>query len=148
MEKLLISACLLGLASRYDGGSKRLFSDEQIAILSEKYSLVPFCPEIYGGLPTPRIPSERKNGEVYMKNGVCVSENYNKGAEQALYLCNTLGIRKALLKERSPACGKNMIYDGSFTGRLVEGSGVAAELLIKNGISVFGESDIDELLLK
>ncbi len=146
MEKLLVSACLLGLASRYDGRSKKVFSDEELSLLSEKYDMIPFCPEIYGGLPTPRTPSERRDGGVYMKNGVCVTDNYNKGAEEALYICRILGIRRALLKERSPACGKDRIYDGSFTGTLIDGSGVAAELLMKNGIEIFGESDINKLL--
>ncbi|MBE6635581.1 MAG: DUF523 domain-containing protein [Ruminococcaceae bacterium] len=146
MEKLLVSACLLGVASRYDGKSKKVLSENEMARLAEKYDIVPFCPEIYGGLPTPRVPSERRDGGVYMKNGECVTENYNKGAAEALHICRLLGIGRALLKERSPACGKDRIYDGSFSGVLVPGAGVAAELLMKNGISVYGESDIAELL--
>ena len=101
MEKLLISACLLGISSRYDGKSKRVIDDEKLSALLERYQLVPFCPEIYGGLPTPRVPSERVRELVLMKDGKDVTENYKKGASEALLLCNTLGIRRALLKDKS-----------------------------------------------
>lgn len=148
MEKMLISACLLGISSRYDGRSKTVIDGETMKRLSEKYELVPFCPEIYGGLPTPRVPSERVGDRVVMKDGTDVTENYAKGANEALLLCRLLGIKKALLKERSPSCGKNVIYDGSFTGVLTERDGVAAELLISEGIEVFTESDVAQLLLK
>lgn len=146
MEKLLISSCLVGVASRYDGASKPSLSDEQIEKLMEKYELVPFCPEIYGGLPTPRIPSERILDKVMMRDGTDVTKNYQKGADETLKLSRLFGIKKALLKEKSPSCGVNGIYDGSFTGALTDGMGVAAELLVKNGIEVFGESEIDKLL--
>ena len=116
MEKLLISACLLGISSRYDGKSKRVIDDEKLSALLERYQLVPFCPEIYGGLPTPRVPSERVRELVLMKDGKDVTENYKKGASEALLLCNTLGIRRALLKDKSPSCGRGRIYDGSFSG--------------------------------
>ena len=146
MEKLLISSCMLGISSRYDGASKQVFSEEILAALAEKYQLVPFCPEIYGGLPTPRVPSERVGNRVMMKDGRDVTENYARGAKEALRLCKVLGIGKALLKERSPSCGINGIYDGSFSGTLTSGMGVAAELLSENGIEVFGESSVRQLL--
>ena len=146
MEKLLISACILGISSRYDGKSKGCIDDIRLKQLSEKYELVPFCPEIYGGLPTPRTPSERVGERVVMKDGTDVTENYQRGAREALLLSELLGIEKALLKEKSPSCGKGAIYDGGFTGTLTEGNGVTAELLIESGISVFGESEIDKLL--
>ncbi len=146
MEKMLISACLLGISSRYDGKSKKTITDEKIGELSKKYELVPFCPEIYGGLPTPRVPSERIGDGVFMKDGKCVTDNYNKGASEALFLCRALNIKKALLKEKSPSCGKGQIYDGSFTGTLIKGNGVTTELLLKNGIAVFGESEILKLI--
>ena len=137
-EKILVSACLFGLSCRYDGKEK---PDERVIALKEKYELVPFCPEIYGGLETPRIPSERVDDKVIMKNGRDVTENYKRGAEGALYLCKTMGIKKAVLKERSPSCGNGKIYDGSFSGTLKDGDGVTAELLKKNGIEVLGESE-------
>lgn len=137
-EKILVSACLLGLPCRYDGREK---PSKEVINLKEKYELVPFCPEIYGGLETPRTPSERVGDKVLMKNGRDVTENYRRGAEGALYLCKTLDIKKAVLKERSPSCGNGKIYDGSFSGRLKDGDGVTAELLKKNGIEVYGESE-------
>ncbi len=146
MEKLLVSSCLLGMATRYDGKSKKAISDTDLASLSEKYHIVPFCPEIYGGLPTPRIPSERISDTVKMKDGSDVTENYKKGAREALGLCRAMNIKKALLKEKSPSCAKYEIYDGSFTGTLVNGKGVASELLQNNGIEVFNENEIAELL--
>ncbi len=145
MEKLLISACMLGTASRYDGKSKQVISDRDIGKLMQKYELVPFCPEIYGGLPTPRVPSERVLDRVIMKDGTDVTENYERGAMEALKLCRMLGIKKAMLKEKSPSCGKNRIYDGSFTGTLTERHGVCAELLIAHGIEVFCEDETYKL---
>ncbi|MBQ8381105.1 MAG: DUF523 domain-containing protein [Clostridia bacterium] len=145
MEKLLISACILGASSRYDGKSKKCLTERDLGRLIDNYELVPFCPEIYGGLPTPRTPSERVGDAVLMKDGKDVTENYKKGAMEAKRLCELLGIKKALLKERSPACGKDRIYDGSFTGVLTPRHGVAAELLIESGISVYGDSEIEML---
>ena len=146
MEKLLISACLLGVSSRYDARSVSVLTEEQISLLNSKYQLVPFCPEIYGGLPTPRTPSEIVGDEVYMKDGTCVTENYRKGAEEAVRLCKLLGIEKALMKERSPSCGAGKVYDGSFMGKLTAGDGVAVKFLKKNGIEIYKESDIEKLL--
>lgn len=140
-EKVLVSACLLGLACRYDGKSK---PNEKILEMKDKYELVPFCPEIYGGLETPRVPSERVGDRVIMKNGRDVTENYRRGAESAYELCKALDIKTAILKERSPSCGSGMIYDGSFTGVLKEGNGVCAEMLKNKGIKVIGESEIDK----
>ncbi len=146
MEKLLISACILGISSRYDGESKRVISDDDIKKLASKYELVPFCPEIYGGLPTPRVPSEIIGDLVIMKDGTDVTENYKKGAQEAELICRLLGIKKALLKEKSPSCGKGKVYDGSFSGMLTDGDGITARMLISSGISVFGESEIDKLI--
>lgn len=147
MEKLLISACLLGVASRYDARSVEKLSASDIARLSERYALVPFCPEIYGGLSTPRLPSEIRDGGVFMIDGTNVTENYLRGAGEALSLCRKLGIKKALLKEKSPSCGKGSVYDGTYSGTLREGNGVSAELLMENGIEVFGESEFETLLI-
>ena len=142
-ENLLISACLLGIKCRYDGRSVCKICPER---LCEKYNLIPICPEIYGGLPTPRVPSERVGDKVVMKDGKDVTENFALGAEAALKLAEINGCKKALLKEKSPSCGKGEIYDGSFSGTLTEGNGVCAELLIRSGISVYGESEIEKLL--
>lgn len=142
-RNLLISACLLGIPCRYDG--KRV-TKVDISALREKYNLIPICPEIYGGLPTPRIPSERVGGRVLMKDGRDVTENYKRGAEASLDIAKANGVSLALLKARSPSCGKGLIYDGSFSGTLTEGDGVAAELLMKEEITVFTEEEIALLL--
>ncbi len=138
MGNLLISACLLGFECKYSGGSNKL-PDERIAGLKEKYRLIPVCPESAGGLPTPRDPSERLGEGVISSKGRDVTAQFKKGAETALYLARKYGCKKALLKRNSPSCGGEYIYDGSFSGTLILGEGVTAELLRANGIEVFGE---------
>lgn len=143
--KILISACLLGISCRYDGASRE---DRTALSLASRFELVPFCPEIYGGLPTPRIPSERKGNRVVNREGLDVTEAFERGAQECLRLCRLLGIRVAVLKEKSPSCGSGKIYDGSFFGTLTAGDGVTAELLRKNGIAVYSEKDIPALLAR
>ena len=142
MENILVSACLLGIGCRYDGKHK---ANEEVLKLRERYNLIPICPEIFGGLPTPRVPSERIGDRVMMRDGRDVTENYERGAKEAYELCRIYNIRTAILKERSPSCGKGEIYDGSFTGALTERDGVTAEYLMKMGIRVIGESEINIL---
>ena len=142
-EKLLISACLLGRACRYDGRSVKAVD---VAALEEKYELVPVCPEVDGGLPTPRTPSERIGDRVMMRDGRDVTENYLAGAVSSYERCVSGDIKLALLKERSPSCGKGRIYDGSFSGTLTDRDGVCAEYLMERGITVYGESEIEKLL--
>ena len=153
-EPLLISACLLGLPCRYDGrqvegkfGTASDTLDAVLPTLTARFELVPFCPEIYGGLPTPRVPSERVGDRVVMRDGTDVTAAFARGAEGALMLCEQLGIRRALLKAKSPSCGKGSIYDGSFSGTLTDGDGVCAQLLMSCGILVYNENEIDALLL-
>lgn len=141
--KILISACLLGLPCRYDGASK---PQPWAAALAQRHELVPVCPEQLGGLPTPREPSERRGGHVVMRTGADVTEQYRRGAEAALALCRLLGCEAAILKERSPSCGHGKIYDGTFSGTLTKRDGVTAELLLRSGIRVYGESRAEELL--
>ncbi len=143
MENILVSACLLGIGCRYDGKHK---ANGKVLGLREKYNLIPVCPEIFGGLPTPRIPSERVGDRVVMKDGRDVTDNYLRGAREALELCRIYNIKIAILKERSPSCGKGEIYDGSFTSALTARDGVTAELLQENGVTVLGESEINILL--
>ena len=143
MEKLLISACLLGVSCRYDGKSKPLPEAEK---LLEKYELIPVCAEIMGGLPTPRVPAEISEGKVITKDGRDVTEEYLRGAKEVLRLAEIFGCKKALLKEKSPSCGSGLIHNGKFDGWLAEGFGKTAGLLLENGIEVFGESQIDVLM--
>ena len=140
---ILVSACLLGCACRYDGQSK---PNPLVQELARRGLAMPVCPEQLGGLPTPRDPSERREGRVVMNTGADVTEQYRRGAEAALRLCRMLGCEAAILKERSPSCGHGTIYDGTFTGTLTDGDGVTAELLLRNGIPVYGESQAAELL--
>ena len=142
---VLVSACLLGVACRYDGASKGL-PDSVLRELMARHVLVPACPEQLGGLPTPRLPSERIGAQVVMKDGTEVTAAYRRGAEEALRLARLFGCRRAVLKERSPSCGSGTIYDGSFSGRLAGGDGVTAALLRENGIAVCGESALETLL--
>jgi len=144
MKRLLISRCLLGDPCRYDGKSKPL-SAETLEMLRERYQLIPVCPEVLGGLPTPRTPSERQGDRVVMKTGADVTEEYRIGAEAALRAAQENQVCAAVLKERSPSCGKGEIYDGSFTGTLIEGNGVTAEVLLNAGFTVYGESEIEKL---
>lgn len=145
MEKLLISACLLGERCRYDGASKPL-PEEILTLLRARYLLLPVCPERDGGLPIPRIPSERRGERVMNRAGEDVTAFYRRGAALALQAARETGCTLALLKERSPSCGSGEIYDGSFTGKRIAGDGVAAELLKSAGITVYGESEISKLL--
>lgn len=143
--KILISACLLGCACRYDGKSKPHPLAQELA---RRGLAVPVCPEQLGGLPTPRTPSERQGQRVAMQNGRDVTAEYRRGAAEALAIARLYGCQMAVLKERSPSCGHGEIYDGTFTGTLTTGDGVTAALLRENGIAVYGESDIADLLHK
>ncbi len=137
--KILVSGCLLGLACRFDGKSK---PNPNVLELAKTETLIPFCPECLGGLATPRPPSEIQGERVVSAEGNDVTAQYRKGAEEALRLCQMLGIRKAILKARSPSCGSGAVYDGTFTKTLRSGDGVTAALLKANGIEVLTEEDL------
>lgn len=143
MKKVLVSACLLGQSCRYDGESK---PHEAAKKLAECCHVIPVCPEIMGGLPTPRTPAERCGERVMNRDGEEVTAQYCRGAEETLRLARLLDCDTAILKEKSPSCGSREIYDGSFTKSLRPGFGVTAELLKENGIRVIGESQIAEFL--
>jgi uncharacterized protein YbbK (DUF523 family) len=149
MDMVLVSACLLGIKCRYDGGTK---SDDDLLELAARGEAIPVCPEQLGGLPTPRTPCEICMGtgadvldgkcRAYTSNRADVTEYLIKGAQETLKLAKACGVKKAVLKARSPSCGCGKIYDGSFSGALVDGNGVAAELLLRNGINVCTEETI------
>ena len=145
MEKILISACLIGDKVRYDGKSQY---HPLIKELLEKYELVPFCPEVEGGLKTPRVPSEVRGERVINKEGKDVTAQFNSGAEKALNICKYLNITKAILKDNSPSCGSTLIHNGLFDGRMIKGKGVTTKLLESHGISVYSENEIEKLLEK
>ena len=141
--KILVSACLLGVCCRYDGQAK---PHEGVLSLLGRHTLIPVCPEIYGGLATPRPAAERVGKRVLTAQGGDVTAQYRRGAEETLRLGRLYGCEAALLKERSPSCGSGAVYDGTFTGTVIPGDGVTAQLLKANGIQVVGESRAEELL--
>ena len=139
--RLLVSACLLGCPCRYDGAAKPCTA---VLALAERYELVPVCPEQLGGLPTPRPPAERRGDRVVTRSGD-VTEQYRRGAAEAVRLARLLRCDGAVLKEKSPSCGRSAIYDGTFTRTLTAGDGVTAEALLAAGIPVYGESEAEKL---
>jgi len=153
-EKILISSCLVGINSQWDGGEKR---NQKLIDLVKSGSAVFMCPEQAGGMPTPREPSEIEHGKkatdvlaeagkVLTRSGKDVTKEYVEGAKQVLALCKELGIIVAILKEKSPSCGSNKTYDGTFTGTKVSGKGVTAELLTQHGIQVYSEENFPDNL--
>jgi uncharacterized protein YbbK (DUF523 family) len=142
--RVLVSACLLGQPVRYDGRSKGIVSDWLTALGVEGRTLA-FCPEVAGGLPTPRPPAERQGERVLTASGLDVTTEFDRGAELALALCLAQGIRFALLKEGSPSCGSGRIYNGRFEGVSVTGEGKTTALLRRHGINVFSEDQLAEL---
>ena len=151
MNKLLISACLLGQKVRYDGTDK----DRREVLLNELIAqnrVVAICAEVAGGLPVPRLPAEIQNGDgnnvlneqarVVDSSGQDVTAEFVSGAQQALALTQQHDIRAAILKARSPSCGNAQIYDGTFGKRIIAGRGVTAALLERHGIKVFNEDEI------
>lgn len=152
---ILVSACLLGQLVRYKGDG----CAQQILLAPEvRAHLVPVCPEVAGGLPTPRPPAEIQgagggvgvwNGSALVKNnaGQDVSDEYKKGALVALAYAKTHNITAAILKERSPSCGTHTIYDGSFSGRKLSGQGVAAAALADAGVPLYSEEELTTELI-
>ena len=141
MAVILVSACLLGCPTRYDGKS---VPSEKVLALAADNVLIPVCPEQLGGLTTPRKPSERQpDGETLLMNdGTDVTENYRRGVDITLKIAELDRIDYAILKSCSPSCGKGLIYDGTFSGRKIPGSGVTAEALMNAGYTVYSEEDL------
>lgn len=152
MHKILVSRCLLGHRVRYDGGASGPF--DQLANWQAEGRVVALCPEVAGGLPTPRAAAEIPGGQgsevldgraqVLTSDGEDVSGEFLDGARQALALVQRHGIRIAVLKAHSPSCGNVLTYDGSFSGVKVQGAGVTAALLTRHGVQVFSELQLPE----
>lgn len=140
---ILISACLAGINCKYNGENN---GNEKVMELIKNEKTILVCPEQLGGLKTPRIPAEIKiiNGEkrVITKDGIDVTLEYTRGANEVLELAKKFNITKAILKSKSPSCGCGQIYDGNFSNNLIIGNGITADLLIKNGIEVITEKDL------
>ena len=141
-KKIFVSPCLLGIPCRYDGKSK---PNKDVISALANYDFVCVCPEVSGGLPTPRKPSEISGDRVVMIDGTDVTREYNLGAQNALNAAKDNGCAIAILKSRSPSCGKGFIYDGTYTKTLKEGNGITAQLFMDNGITVIDETELDKL---
>lgn len=142
-KKILISACLCGDPTRYDGKSKPVDNPAFKKWIDEKV-LIKVCPEVLGGLSVPRSPAEIKNGRVINSDGNDVTQNFTEGARLALELAVENRVMFAILKESSPSCGSSNIYDGSFRGNKIPGEGIFVRMLRQNNIKVFSENDIDK----
>jgi len=144
---ILISSCLLGEKCRYNATDSYCVDLEKY---KNKHTFISVCPEILGGMNTPRDPAERKGNTVITKAGEDVTEFYRRGAIETLRIAKMYNCEIAIMKERSPSCGKDCVYDGNFTGNIIDGNGVTVDLLLQNGIKVFGESQfclLDDLLV-
>ena len=135
----ICSACLLGIRCRYDGKSK---PNKKVLTLAKKELLIPVCPEMFGGLPIPRVPSEIRGKKVLSRTCKDVTLQFKKGALEVLKICRLFKIKQAILKQRSGSCGSGQIYDGTFSGKIIKGDGIATRLLKKHGIEVISEEQL------
>lgn len=142
-EKILVSACLIGENCRYDGKNS---SNQFVLALAKYYDIIPICPEVSGGLKTPRYPSEIKDGKVINSKGRDVTDNYHDGAYWATSIVRMYHIKLAIMKENSPSCGTHQIYDGTFTNKKIPGSGITTKKLIQAGVKVINEDEAKQLL--
>lgn len=151
---ILVSSCLLGIKAKYNGGENTV---PDLVDLCRTGLILPVCPEQLGGSPTPRPPAEIRGGtgldvlhgraRVYNDRGEDITDVFIEGAHNVLKLCRIFPVQAAILKERSPSCGCNLIYDGTFRGARLKGRGVTAALLEAEGIPVYSEEELcDDLL--
>lgn len=141
MKKIIVSACLLGENCKYNGGNN---FDSKVAAFAEGREVIPVCPEVLAGLGVPRIPIEIRDGVVVRRDGVVVDPTIRDAVNQILEQLKDEDIECAILKARSPTCGVHQIYDGSFTGTLVDGTGVLAQALKETGYTVLDNEDLEE----
>lgn len=138
---ILVSACLLGEKCKYNGGSNY---SKKVCDFVKGCEVIPVCPEVLGGLPTPRTPSEIAGGVVRNREGVSVDREFRTGAEKALEIAQNHHAELAILQSRSPSCGVKEIYDGTFSGKKIPGQGVFAGMLLRAGIRVLDAEDVPE----
>ena len=139
--RIMVSACLLGEKCKYNGGNNL---SEKVMKFIEGHEVIPVCPEVMGGLLTPRVPSEIVNGVVTMADGRIVDEEFRKGAQIGLNLAKENEVDLVILQSRSPSCGVKQIYDGTFSGNKIEGQGIFARLLTENGFRIVDVEDLDD----
>lgn len=137
--KIMVSACLMGQDVKYNGSNN--YSTKVMDYVTG-HEVIAVCPEMLGGLPVPRKPGEIVNGVVLNEDGTSVDREYRSGAEAALEIAAKEGVDLVILQSRSPSCGVNQIYDGTFSGRKIQGSGVFAQLLKNNGFKVLDVEDL------
>lgn len=148
-EKILISSCLLGDLVKYNGHHNKI-ENNLLNKLQTKYEILGFCPEVSGGLPTPRIPCEIVSFHPYKvinKTNEDKTKEFLFGAKNTLSFCKKNNIKKAVLKSNSPSCSNEYIYNGKFNGEKIKAMGITADLLTNNGIRVFNETQLKELFL-
>ena len=136
---ILVSACLAGIKCRYDGKDN---ANIKVIEMVKKGIAIPVCPEQLGGLQTPRIPAEISEDRVLNKKGENITAQFKKGAKETLRIAKLVNCQKAIFKQSSPSCGYGKIYDGSHTGRIIEGMGLTARLLTQKGIIIITEEDL------
>lgn len=148
-QRIAVSGCLLGLNCKYNGKSNK---NEKVLSYLEGKDVVSVCPECFGGLQIPRLPAEiqggdgrsvlRGEGKILLKSGEDVTEAFHRGSDNMVALCALLHVTEAILKENSPSCGVTHVYDGTFSGKKIEGQGLfTAKLLEKLSIPVYSEKD-------
>jgi len=135
----IVSACLAGIKCKWDGKSK---SCQKVIELVRQGKAIPVCPEQLGGLTTPRAPAEQTGNKVFTKDGEDVTVQFEKGAKEALKIAKLANCNEVILKSKSPSCGSGKIYDGTFSGKLIDGDGVFVKILKKNNIKVLTEDEI------
>lgn len=137
---IAVSACLLGENCKYNGGNNY---SEKVWAFCEGHEVIPICPEVIGGLPTPRVPAEIVNGVVTNKEGKIVDKEFRSGAEAAFNKIMDAGVEVCILQSRSPSCGVKEVYDGSFTGKKIPGMGVFAQKVSETSIKMIDVEDLD-----
>lgn len=145
---IMVSSCLAGINCRYDGNNNKI---DEIAALVEAGKAIPVCPEVFGGMPTPRnsceiVVDKSGNRRVVTEDGTDYTKEFWEGALKVLEIAKTLEIESVVLQQRSPSCGFGKIYDGSFSRKLIDGNGLAAELLSENGIKIYNNETYKEIM--
>jgi purine nucleoside phosphorylase len=137
--KIGVSACLLGENCKYNGGNNY---NKKLVDFVKDHEVIPICPEVFGGLPTPRKPAEIVDGIVKLESGLSVDKEFKKGAEKALGIILKNQVDLVILQSRSPSCGVNKVYDGTFTGKIIDGQGIFTKILKENEVPVIDVEDL------
>jgi purine nucleoside phosphorylase len=137
--KIGVSACLLGENCKYNGGNNY---NKKLVDFVKDHEVIPICPEVFGGLPTPRKPAEIVDGIVKLESGLSVDKEFKKGAQKALGIILKNQVDLVILQSRSPSCGVNKVYDGTFTGKIIDGQGIFTKILKENEVPVIDVEDL------